>query len=194
MPANDEQRSLTPVPPDRPMTAVRPCTLPDGALLSLYAGAAGYADCYVAEVAGAVSHAEFVEAFYTSAVFKLERWVLHLLVSRPSTDAQARQLAQGELGAFAAWTVEGRAPNQLLLCDMAGRTRSWLMVSPAAGGEAARTRLFFGSAVVPARNAATGRSSLGPVFKALLGFHKLYSRVLLGAARSRLSAQFKGRR
>lgn len=176
------------------MAAIRPCALPDGSLLSPYAGSGGYADCYVAEVAGAVSHAEFVEAFYTSAVFKLERWVLRLLVSRPSTDAQAKQLALGELGAFAAWSVEGRAPNQLLLCDMAGRTRSWLMVSAAGGGGPTCTRLFFGSAVVPARSAAAGRGSLGPVFSALLGFHKLYSRVLLGAARSRLRAQRGGRR
>jgi hypothetical protein len=169
------------------MTAVHPCTLPDGALLNRYAGSGGYADCYVTEIAATVSHAEFVEAFYTSAVFKLERWVLRLLVSRPSTDAQAKQLARGEIGAFAAWSVEARAPNQLLLCDLAGRTRSWLMVCAAGSSERASTLLFFGSAVVPARGAATGR--LGPVFRALLGFHKLYSRVLLGAARSRLSAK-----
>jgi hypothetical protein len=167
------------------MSAIRRCELPDGALLRRYAASGTYADCYVAEIARTVSHAEFVEAFYTSAVFKLERFVLRLLASYPSTDAQAKQLAQGELGSFAAWTVEGRAPNQLLL--RAGRTRSWLMVSPTHSGGAPNTQLFFGSAVVPAHNAAAGRRRLGLVFRALLGFHKLYSRVLLGAARSRLS-------
>jgi hypothetical protein len=169
------------------MSAIRPCDLPAGSLLSRYSGSGAYADCYVTEIAGTVSHAEFVEAFYTSAVFKLERLVLRLLVSRPSTDAQARQLAQGELSSFAAWSVEGRAPNQLLLCDFAGRTRSWLMVSAAGSGESANTRLFFGSAVVPVRSKTTGQRSLGFAFRALLGFHTLYSRVLLGAARSRLS-------
>jgi len=169
------------------MTAIRRCELPEGALLIRYSGSGGYADCYAAEVAQTVSHAEFVEAFYTSAVFKLERFVLGLLASRPSTDAQAKQLAQGEVSSFAAWSVEGRAPNQLLLCDYAGRTRSWLMVCPAGSGEAASTQLFFGSAVVPVRSKVTGRGNLGWVFRALLGFHKLYSRVLLGAARSRLS-------
>jgi len=162
------------------VSAIRRCELPDVALLSRYCGSGAYADCYVAEIARTVSHTEFVEAFYTSAVFKLERFVLRWLASYPSTDAQAKQLAQGELGSFAAWAVEGRAPNQLLL--RAGRTRSWLMVSAAQGGETANTQLFFGSAVVSAGNA----SGVGLVFGALLGFHKLYSRVLLGAARSRL--------
>jgi hypothetical protein len=45
----------------------------------------------------------------------------------------------------------------------------------ASAGEA-RTRLYFGSAVV----------SLSFGFRALLGFHKLYSKVLLLAAKSRL--------
>jgi hypothetical protein len=169
------------------MSTIRPCELPAGSLLHRYAGSGGYADCYVTEIARAVSHAEFVEAFYTTAVFKLERLILRLLVSRPSTDAQVRQLAQGERNLFAAWSVEGRLPDQLLLCDIAGRTRSWLMVC-AAGGEASpRTQLFFGSAIVPVRSTITGQSSLGFTFRALLGFHKLYSRVLLRAARSRLS-------
>jgi hypothetical protein len=45
----------------------------------------------------------------------------------------------------------------------------------ASAGEA-RTRLYFGSAVV----------SLSFGFRALLGLHKVYSRVLLHAAKSRL--------
>src|SRR5260221_12785433 len=107
------------------MAAIRTCELPDGALLSRYSGSGAYADGYVAEIAKTVSPAEFVEAFYTTAVFKLERWILRLLVSRPSTDAQAKQLAQGELGSFAAWSVEARAPDQLLLSDFTRRTKSW---------------------------------------------------------------------
>ncbi|MEO5882000.1 MAG: hypothetical protein ABIQ06_06250 [Caldimonas sp.] len=134
-----------------------------------------------------VSHAEFVEAFYTSALFKLERFVLRVFLSRPSTDLQAARLARGELDAFAAWSVEGRAANQLLLADVAGRTRSWLMVAPSGSADSAGTRLYFGSAVVPRRSTRSGRAGLGMVFSALLGFHKLYSRLLLQAARSRLS-------
>jgi hypothetical protein len=169
------------------MTTIRPCKLPAGALLDRYSASGAYADCYVAEIGRAVSHAEFVEAFYTTVVFKLERLILRLLASRPSTDAQARQLAQGTLSSFAAWSVEGRAPDQLLLSDFTGRTRSWLMVAAPENAESPGTRLFFGSAVVPVRDPSTRRTSPGFVFRALLGFHKLYSRVLLHAARSRLS-------
>ena len=163
------------------------CALPAYALLHRYRTGGGFADCYVTEIPRAVSHAEFVEAFYTTRLFRLERWLLRLFLSRASTDSEAARLARGELEAFAAWSVEKRAPDQLLLSDVGGRTRSWLMVAPSEGHGAVGTRLYFGSAVVPRRNARSGRSSLGPVFRALLGFHKLYSRLLLGAARSRLS-------
>lgn len=133
-----------------------------------------------------MSHAEYVEAFYTGAVFKLERLLLAWFVSRPSTDAQARELASGRLNTFAAWQVEARSTNQLLMCDLSGRTRSWLMVAPVQTAGSASTRLYFGSAVVPVHGKASGQPTLGFPFKALLGFHKVYSRVLLGAARSRL--------
>ena len=115
------------------------------------------------------------------------QWILRVLADRPSTDAQARQLALGEVAAFAAWSVEGRTPSQLLLSDFTGRTKSWLMVAAPIEASATHTRLFFGSAVVGTRSTTAGRASLGLAFRALLGFHKLYSRVLLRAALSRLS-------
>lgn len=166
------------------MTAILACGLPAGALLRRVADAGAYTDCYSVEIPQAVSHAEYVEVFYTTWVFKLERLILRLLVSRPSTDAEVRQLALGEREDFAAWSVEARAPDQLLLADFVGRTKSWLVV--ARGEGPGDTRLYFGSAVVPVRDRKTGGSGLGTVHSALLGFHKLYSRVLLRAARSRL--------
>jgi hypothetical protein len=150
---------------------MRPCPIPEGALLQAYLRDGAYADCYAADIDRPVSHAEYVEAFYTTWVFGLEAMVLSLL-GKPSTDADAKALADGTSATFAAWSVEGRASSQLLLCDFTRRTRSWLMVVPAGAG----TRLYFGSAVV----------SLGLSFRLLLGFHKLYSRVLLHAARARL--------
>ena len=166
------------------MRHVHACSLPTEALLARYA-AVGYVDCYTAGVPRPVSQAEYVEAFYTGAVFKLERWLLRLFLAKPSTDEQARQLAAGKLAEFSAWRVEGRATNQLLMCDVGGRTRSWLMTARDADGVG--TRLYFGSAVVAARHPPTGNLRLGFVFNALLGFHKIYSRVLLGAARARLA-------
>ena len=135
------------------------------------------------EVPAAVSQAEFVEAFYTTPLFKLERAILAAAVRKPSNDDDARALARGERDAFAAWTVEGRSDTQLLLADFMGRTRSWLMTEPNGIGG---TRLHFGSAVVPTRDRDTGRPSLGTGFGLMLGLHKLYSRALLASARHRL--------
>lgn len=172
------------------MPAIQPCPLPPQSLLSKYAGAGAYTDCYSAEVARPVSHAEFVEVFYTGALFRIERLLLGVVFSRPSTDAHARQLAVGERSTFAAWRVEDRAADQLLLCDVAGRTRSWLMVASASTPHG--TRLYFGSAVVPIVSRSTGKPGMGFPFKALLGFHKLYSRALLRSARSRLAGDHNG--
>jgi hypothetical protein len=159
------------------VAAIKVCALPEQALLAKYARDGVYTDCYATEIGRPVSQAEYVEAFYTGAVFRLERLMLAWFVSRPSTDAQARQLASGALSDFAAWRVEGRSADQLLMCDLSGRTRSWFMVAPVHDGGSASTRLYFGSAVV----------RLDLMFRTLLGFHKLYSRVLLHAARSRLA-------
>ena len=159
--------------------------LPDDALLRKYLLGGGYADCFFIDVGRAVSHAEFVEAFYTTFVFRLERLILSWFASRPSTDMQAWELAAGTLDAFAAWSVEARAPDQLLLCDFQGRTRSWLMRVPSPDNLS--TRLYFGSAVVPSPDRHSGEARMGVVFRALLGFHKLYSRILLRAAASRLA-------
>lgn len=157
---------------------------PEHALHAKYAHAGGYADCYISRIARPVTHAEYVEAFYTTWLFKLERFVLTWFVDKPSSDAEARELARGAGNAFAAWTVEARAENQLLVCDFQNKTRSWLMVAPADHG--AGTTLYFGTAIVPVTNRRTGEKRLSAFFTALLTFHKVYARALLGAARSRL--------
>jgi hypothetical protein len=168
---------------------VQACELPQAALLRRYQGSGAYADCYVTEVVGAVPHAAFVEAFYTTALFKVERALLGWFAARPSTDNDARQLATGGAASFSAWRVEGRSADQLLLADMTGRTKSWLMVAPVDGAAAEpRTRLYFGSAVVSRTDAQTGKKRMGWAFHALLGFHRLYSRLLLLSARSRVLA------
>jgi hypothetical protein len=168
------------------MFYIQTCKLPPGALLGRYLGGGAFADCYVTEIASPVTHAEYVSAFYTTPVFKLERLILEWLVSRPSTDTQALQLATGTLDEFAAWSVESRSTDQLLLSDFRGRTRSWLMIEKAGVDGASGTRLYFGSAVVPAIDRKSDRALLGFTDRALLGFHKLYSRVLLQAAHRQL--------
>jgi hypothetical protein len=166
------------------MSAIRACELPGQALLRRYTHEGCYTDCYAAEIEGTVTQAQYVEAFYTGGLFKLERLLLAWFASRPSTDAQARDLASGATDTFAAWRVEARGIDQMLLTDMSGRTRSWLMVGQTEGRGS--TRLYFGSAVISETDGSSGRAAMGLTFRALLGFHKLYSRALLGAARGRL--------
>ena len=136
---------------------ISPCPLPAEALLNRYRTGGGFADCYVTEIPRAVSHAEFVEAFYTTRLFKLERLLLRLFLSRSSTDLQAARLARGELDAFAAWSVEEPRPRPAA----PGRRRRphpVLADGGAVGGPASvGTRLYFGSAVVPRRSARSGR-------------------------------------
>ena len=167
------------------MQKIHPGELPDEAFLVRYRAAGGYTDCYVTELPFEVSFQHFVESFYTTWLFRLERWVLCWLARRPSSDAQARELALGLRENFAAWHVEQRGDEQLLLCDFKGNTRSWLMCVPLGHGRA--TRLFFGSAIVPETDPGSGEKRLGTLFRLLLGFHKFYSRALLRAAVSRLS-------
>lgn len=168
------------------MSSIQSCSLPRNALLNAYETSGAYTDCYATDIDASVSHQQFVKAFYTTPLFKLERVILKWAVSRPSTDTDVQQLAAGAVDTFAAWHVEKRAENQLLMCDLHGRTRSWLMVAPLKTDRGPATRLYFGSAVVPAKGAATDTPTLGFGFKALLGFHKMYSKALLSAARSRL--------
>lgn len=161
--------------------AVQRCEPPADALLRAY-DARGYTDGFCIELPFAVTQAAYVEAFYTTWVFKLERAILALAVKRPSTDAQAAQLARGEIAQFAAWDVEARRDDQLLMRDLHGKTRSWLMSEPLGGGA---TRLRFGSAVTGER-VGEARFRLGTTYRALLGFHVLYSRILLAACAARL--------
>ncbi len=169
--------------------------LPDESFLKRFdsgpsdGGATAYIDCFACEITDSVTFEHYVHMFYTTPVFKLERSLLNILGGYASSDQDARQLAAGEVERFSAWHVEDRGENQLLLSDVSGRTRSWLMVDPAQKRGENVTRLLFGSAVLPIHNRKTGRYALGIVFHALLGFHRLYSRILLGAARKKLRKQ-----
>lgn len=172
------------------MFSIEKCAIPPNTILSSYLMRdRTYVDCYTTEISGRIAFPEFVFSFYTTLLFKLERFILKWMVSKPSTDAQARQLADGETEKFAAWRVESRSENEILMCDFQERTRSWLMLVPVTTVNGARTRLYFGSAVVPIRNSKTGELSLGFGYQALLGFHRVYSVFLLYSAKSRIKDQ-----
>jgi hypothetical protein len=143
--------------------------LPAASLLQKYVQSGAYTDCYSTKISTEVSLSDFVTAFYTTWLFKLERFILRVLVSKPSTDEEVSLLVSGNSDKFAAWYVEDRAEGQLLMCDFRDQTRSWFMVAPG--------RIYFGSAVIPAQKSS---------YRLLLSFHRLYSRALLAAAKSRL--------
>ena len=172
------------------MFSIEKCQVPANTMLEKYLMNGAYADCYMTEISRQASFPEFILAFYTTPLFKLERLILKLIVSKPSTDAQARQLADGQVEKFAAWHVEGRGESELLMCDFLERTRSWFMVSPV---DDDRTRLYFGSAISSREDSKTGKLSLGVGFRALLGFHQLYSVLLLYSAKLRIVNQFSKR-
>lgn len=164
-------------------TRIIACPLPDDALLRHYERAGGFTDCYCTQAPGAIPLSRFITAFYSTPLFRTEAAILAIAARAPSTRAEAQALGQGETERFAVWTTEARTDDQLLMCDARGATRSWFHVSPAPGNA---TCLWFGSAVVGKPDARTGQTRMGWPFRALLGFHALYSRALLGAARRRL--------
>jgi hypothetical protein len=158
--------------------------VPPATALATYLRPGVFVDCYTSTIPGTISQAGFIAAFYTTRLFKLERFLLATFAASPSTDADAAQLAEGRTDRFAAWTVEQRSEREILLA--AGPTRSWLMAETVDRGGTPATTLYFGSAVVPTSRDRDGRPVMGWPFHALLGFHKLYSRLLLGAAVRRL--------
>ncbi len=164
------------------MFSVEKCPVPANTMLGKYSSVTGaYVDCYMTEISCRATFPEFTFAFYTTPLFKLERLILKMTVSKPSTDTEARQLADGNIENFAAWTVESRRENEILMCDFLGRTRSWFMVKD----NGAQSQMYFGSAVVP----KAGKTSLEFGYRALLGFHQIYSVLLLYFARSRIASR-----
>jgi hypothetical protein len=171
------------------MPSIAQSIVPEDALLRTFRGGArpltwgGYGDCFSLIVDGPVSLEEFVFAFYTSPVFRIERFILRMFAGCPSTLAGARAVAAGTASQFAAWYVGERTSDQLLMCDRYERTRSWFRVVPI---EKDRTLLQFGSAVAATRSRDTGTPTMGGSFKLLLGFHVWYSKILLRSAQRQL--------
>ena len=159
------------------------CSLPPDAFLQRYAGNDGYADCFRIDVPENIGLGRYVEAFYTTWLFKAERAILSL-AGHPSTDAEAAVAAQGDASRFAAWHVEARADDQLLMCDVTGRTRSWFKVAPNKNGS---TTLYFGSAVTAVKTGDVGRKSMGLAFQVMMPVHILFSRGLLSATRRKIA-------
>lgn len=155
------------------------CDIPADTLLHNYTQL-HYTDCYTTTVAREVDLPRFITAFYNSIGFRPERVLLGLVIGRPADNQSTNELASDQSRHFSAWQVQERRPNEILLADMSGATRSWLMVEESSPG---LTRLYFGSAVV----SKPGTDGSRPLFfRVLTPFHKVYSRLLLAAAVSDL--------
>jgi len=74
---------------------------PPDALLRTYRGGAhperwgGYGDCFSVSIDRVVALADFVTAFYTSPLFRVERFLLRLILGVRSSDADAHALGIG---------------------------------------------------------------------------------------------------
>ena len=171
------------------MNEVQLGELPQDALLEKYKLAGAKTDCYFVDIPKQVSQAQYIEAFYTTPLFKIERFILALVAHRPASDEQANALARSKTKNFAAWSVEQQTPEQLLLCDFMGKTRSWLKSTSTSTADANNsTRLYFGSAVIAKQDYTSGKARVGIGFQLLGGFHHVYSKALLKAAYVRLLA------
>jgi hypothetical protein len=166
--------------------------LPSDALILTYGGGAhperwgNYADCFAVHVRRNVALSDFVFAFYTSRLFRIEALILRIALGAPSGKTSARALADGRADKFAAWYVAQRTETQLLMCDRYERTRSWFRVVPLAGGG---TQLLFGSALAKSdvQRAGTQQKAHSPQgFRLLLWFHVVYSQALLRCATANL--------
>jgi len=165
--------------------------LPSHALSTSYKEQGAFVDCYYIDITKDISLDKYIQAFYTTAIFKLERSLLSLATFKCTKDDEAIELSLEKSDSYSIWTVEGRQSNQIMLRDFTGNTRSWLMVEKSSGSDSNRdggisTRLYFGSVVVPKGVTESGQGSFGVLFHLFGKFHQLYSKALINAAYRRL--------
>ena len=157
----------------------RACGVPRDGLLDRYVEHPGaYTDCFEVMHPLEADLEDFINAFYATWLFRLERLVLTVPLRHWLRDSEVRALAKGQKETFAVWRVEERKTREILLFERSGRTRSYLAVSPKDGGV---TRLLFGSAVVPDKG-----KDLSSAMTRLIPAHRLYSKLLLRAAEKRM--------
>lgn len=168
------------------MMSIKTGQVPENGLLKPYTQRRGcYTDCFLVDVPGRVELFEYVSVFFNTPVFRLERKLLSILAASPSVDKDIVDLANGAGDTLAMWRVEARNETQLIMAVGKGPIRTWLMCHNN-GTDSGTTRLYFGSAVLPTEHSGSEDAKLGKLFYLTLGFHKLYSRILLGSAKRKL--------
>lgn len=171
------------------MFSVKTGEIPETGSLAKYRDHPGcYTDCFFVDVPGDISLSEYISAFFNNFPMRVERSMLTLLASKPSSIEDVQHLALGTNDKLAIWETEEREQNQLLMSVGNGPIRSWWMIAPPSNNEK-HTRLFFGSAFLPRSENSSGEPKKGIIFHALLGFHKFYSRLLLWMVKRNLQAR-----
>lgn len=166
------------------MSRIDHIPLPTDAFLARFQSQKGaHTDCYAIAVPRQVDLNSFVATFFDTWVFRLERKLLGLFARKHSTQEDVKALASGASETLALWRLVERNEDQILLAVGNGPIRSWLMREETDVG----TKLYFGSALLAATQDRRGHPSIGFFAKALMGFHQLYSRILLSAAARKLS-------
>jgi hypothetical protein len=134
-----------------------------------------YSDCFTITVPSRISLQQYVQAFFTCPVFRVERMLLPVATS----DSEAEAISRGTSGRFGVWSVLERTDDELLATwsvdgySMHGAT--WFRVIEVPGDA---TRLEFGSSVTP---------SEGLWLLPMMWFHVWYSRVLLRCTANNLA-------
>lgn len=165
------------------MVQVIATTLPKSAFLNDYEHRAGvYTDCFQTELPKGGTLESYINAFFNTWLFRIERMILSTAAKKPVSDEDIARLAQGTSNTMSAWQVERRDADQILLEVPQTPIRTWLMRS----GEGEKTQLYFGSAILPDAVDRNGNAKMPFLFHALLGFHKLYARALLFSAKRAL--------
>ncbi len=163
------------------MFTAKPIAPPPDAALTAYQAREGcHTDCFFIDVPGTLTLQTYIELFFDTWLFRLERRILALTGFGPAGLPEIQALASGQTETFAAWTVEIRTPTQILMNVAKSPIRTWLQVEPTPTG----ARLYFGSAVLP--NPKSNR--INRLTTALTPLHLIYAKSLLGAAARKYKA------
>ena len=175
------------------MFSVQTGEIPESGYLKPYRERSSwYTDCFFVDVQGQVCLSQFISAFFTTFLFRSERWVLGVFTSSPSSDQNVMDLASGVSDRLSLWRVEARDDQQLILSFGELGVRTWLMVEP--HPEIANvSRLYFGtgldfsSRVAPEMDSQSRERKVSVLFYPFLGFHRFYARLLLWSAKVKVS-------
>lgn len=76
------------------MLPIEKCPAPEDTFLRNYLIQGNYIDCYTTAIAKQVSFPEFIFAFYTTWLFKIEAFILTFTARKPSSDVEAKKVSQ----------------------------------------------------------------------------------------------------